>query len=366
MLGAVNSLNGSLSNGFGSATELIPGNKKKLQENKADFSVGPGGTVVANQPTVPSNQGKLNGMTIGESQNPFVLAENLNGTSMSDLTKKTSASDSATNTSGTTRSVFDERGNNLIDSIIGGRGQQSAYAGANDAGVQSLLKTLQGSPIDTYSSYEKEANAIKNQAAAELPKQLAEVRSKFYNAPQGRGDINVADTIARNQAGVETQLASKLAEQKQFDATANQQKNQLAAASANQLANYMDPSQAQTNTENEQALALLRLLRGEDTTGTSRTSQTSSSNDSFLGGITQITGMLGGGMFCWVAREVYGAGDPTWLVYREWMLTEAPSWFVRLYATYGERFAKFISNKPRLKAVIRKWMNARVRGFISN
>ena len=64
---------------------------------------------------------------------------------------------------------------------------------------------------------------------------------------------------------------------------------------------------------------------------------------------------------CWVAREVYGVDNPKWLQFREWMLEDSPSWFRKLYIKYGERFAKFISNKPLLKTIIRKWMDNRIK-----
>ena len=67
------------------------------------------------------------------------------------------------------------------------------------------------------------------------------------------------------------------------------------------------------------------------------------------------------GAFCWVAREVYGIENPQWLMFREWMLNDSPSWFRNLYIKYGERFAGFISNKPRLKSIIRKWMNTKIK-----
>ena len=64
---------------------------------------------------------------------------------------------------------------------------------------------------------------------------------------------------------------------------------------------------------------------------------------------------------CWVAREVYGIENPQWLMFRAWLLNDAPSWFRKLYIKHGERFAKFISNKPVLKTIIRKWMNKRIK-----
>mgnify|MGYP003651663067 FL=1 len=63
---------------------------------------------------------------------------------------------------------------------------------------------------------------------------------------------------------------------------------------------------------------------------------------------------------CWVAREVYGEHNPAWLLFRKWMLNDSPSLFRKAYIKYGERFANFISDKPRLKARIRSWMDSKI------
>jgi len=80
-------------------------------------------------------------------------------------------------------------------------------------------------------------------------------------------------------------------------------------------------------------------------------------------GLGALGGGLGGGLLarsCWVAREVYGLHNPAWIAFREWMLNDSPSWFRTIYIRFGERFAKFISNKPRLKARIRMWMDTKI------
>jgi len=79
-------------------------------------------------------------------------------------------------------------------------------------------------------------------------------------------------------------------------------------------------------------------------------------------GMMGMLGSLGGAAIglCWVAREVYGAHNPAWLDFRQWMFSSAPKWFFKLYLTFGERFANFISNKPRLKARIRMWMDSKI------
>jgi hypothetical protein len=81
-----------------------------------------------------------------------------------------------------------------------------------------------------------------------------------------------------------------------------------------------------------------------------------------IGGALGAIGTIGGaaikaGAFCWVAREVYGKDSSEWLVFRHWVLNEAPDWFRDLYTEEGERFAKFISDKPFLKSIVKMGMD---------
>ena len=77
--------------------------------------------------------------------------------------------------------------------------------------------------------------------------------------------------------------------------------------------------------------------------------------------IGSLIGTLGsayiGATFCWVAREVYGKGDPRWFVFRMWIKYKAPKWFKNLYKKHGEAYASYISNKPILKWVTKKFMD---------
>ena len=70
--------------------------------------------------------------------------------------------------------------------------------------------------------------------------------------------------------------------------------------------------------------------------------------------------MATGGILCWVAREVYGIDNPKWLQFREWMLTKASDNLRNFYIEYGERIAESIRNKPKIKAIIRKWMDGKI------
>ena len=70
-----------------------------------------------------------------------------------------------------------------------------------------------------------------------------------------------------------------------------------------------------------------------------------------------IGAIVGAAAKCWVAREVYGADNAKWVFFRDWLESEAPAWLDELYEQEGERFAKFISNKPIIKSVVRKFMD---------
>jgi hypothetical protein len=72
-------------------------------------------------------------------------------------------------------------------------------------------------------------------------------------------------------------------------------------------------------------------------------------------------GAVGNMAKCWVAREVYGRMNPDWLTFREWMVNEAPEWLRATYIKYGEWFAGFIKDKPRVKWFIKLWMDSKIK-----
>lgn len=69
---------------------------------------------------------------------------------------------------------------------------------------------------------------------------------------------------------------------------------------------------------------------------------------------------------CWVAREVYGEHNPRWQMFRHWLATRGPRWFVRLYLRHGEKFAKWLKRNPWLKPMIRRWMDSRIESMRPN
>ena len=79
-----------------------------------------------------------------------------------------------------------------------------------------------------------------------------------------------------------------------------------------------------------------------------------------MGSVGNLAGGVAGAALCWIAREIYGEQNPKWKLFRTWLITKAPKWFFKFYIKFGPRIATFISNKPLLKAVVRKWMDKRI------
>ena len=79
-------------------------------------------------------------------------------------------------------------------------------------------------------------------------------------------------------------------------------------------------------------------------------------------GISALGSIAGGamGMMCWVARAVYGEHNPMWLQFREWVTTKAPEEVRDLYLTVGEKLAARVAERPKLKAALRTFMDARI------
>ena len=78
-----------------------------------------------------------------------------------------------------------------------------------------------------------------------------------------------------------------------------------------------------------------------------------------LGG---LGGLLSGGakiasFLCWVAREVYGPDSYRWLIFRGWLINDAPTPLLKAYEKHGERFANFIKDKPRVKRIVKFFMD---------
>ena len=90
--------------------------------------------------------------------------------------------------------------------------------------------------------------------------------------------------------------------------------------------------------------------------------QNADANNALVGaGIGAAGSVAGGFAACWVAREIYGTDTGTWKIVRHWVFTDTPKWVQKAYLRFGERFARFISDKPVLKSAIKLITDAGIR-----
>ena len=83
-------------------------------------------------------------------------------------------------------------------------------------------------------------------------------------------------------------------------------------------------------------------------------------------GTGELIGTLGGGYLqqCHTARLVFGETNLNWLLFFEWKEHKAPKWFNRFYNRYTERFAQWLTDKPKLQTIVRTWMEGCINGTI--
>ncbi len=133
------------------------------------------------------------------------------------------------------------------------------------------------------------------------------------------------------------------------DVNQNAQAQQVLNSSNTDLSNKITSMQAAVATEQTNLTnSFVQMLDAQSKAN----SQSTALTNAFFSGNSNNS--------CWVARAVYGSGNPRWLVFRFWLLQKAPAWFRRLYLRHGERFASWLDDKPRLRHLIRCWMDARI------
>jgi len=69
---------------------------------------------------------------------------------------------------------------------------------------------------------------------------------------------------------------------------------------------------------------------------------------------------------CWVARAAFGENDLRWLIFRAWLLEDAPRWFRLLYLRHGKVVGAWLAGRARSRQIVRTLMtpavNRKLRG----
>lgn len=64
---------------------------------------------------------------------------------------------------------------------------------------------------------------------------------------------------------------------------------------------------------------------------------------------------------CWVARAAFGEADIRWMIFRAWLIEDAPAWFRRLYLRHGEAVGGWLGGRRRARAIVRRLMLPAIR-----
>ena len=236
---------------------------------------------------------------------------------------------------------FNASSQNQVDQFFANLSQQTSQFNATQSNAQAQFNAGQ---INTVERFNAELNNQRDQFNAQNQVVIAQSNAQW------RRQIATADTAAVNRAN-ELNASAVL---------------DISNTAYNNLWSYYGDTMewAWTSAENSQDRVVDMAIANLDaaTRKAIADEQAGSANGRAVGGL--IGTVLGAGiehgfgnLFCWVAREVYGKGDPRWFIFRTWMKYDAPAWLQKLYKKHGQSYAKFISNKPALKFLTKKLMN---------
>lgn len=151
--------------------------------------------------------------------------------------------------------TFGKEGQGLLNDFTSGVDDPSVKLSASNN--RMLLDSMTNKPaakIDVNPLMQ----GIRDSSDRQTQVDIANARSKFYNKPEGRNDINLADTIARNAAARDAKLMETASNAEQFNAQVENANTQALRAQAMGVT----PEQLQQQQRNAQILQALSILRG--------------------------------------------------------------------------------------------------------
>jgi hypothetical protein len=232
---------------------------------------------------------------------------------------------------------FNATSQNQTNQFFANLGQQASQFNASQYNAQQQFNAGQENAQERFNA---EIDNQRDQFNAQNQLVIAQ------NNAQWRRQVATADTAAVNRANEINANAVLDISKQAYDNLWNYYGDTMKYAwesAENELDRYVTMATAELNAETQKEI---QSMASGSTAGQS------------IGG---LIGTLGSAFIsakiCWVAREVYGASNPKWFVFRTWLRYDAPKWFVNIYNKHGEKYAKFISNKPLLKLITKKFMD---------
>jgi hypothetical protein len=304
--------------------------------------------------------------------------------------------DTLLNGNGTSQGLIDQYTKNLMPAEAAAQSQaQSAQRGADIADVARLGPQAQAAMAAANPGAAGLVNSMTTQAQSGLDAgtqltadQMTQLNNSVNSAQAARG-MNYGPAAAYGQVLANSQAGQQMQMQRQQQATNAVNLNQQfygdpfaailgrpsgASAGSQSLLNTgqsMQPGR-QFNPESQYAQGMYSQYNQE----VANSNQANSPLAMFgqvmggIGSLGQGIGAVGQGLgygtpaaACWIAREVYGTETNRWTQFRRWLIRYSPKWFLLAYVRHGERAAAWLRNKPTLKAIIRRWMDARIAGM---
>jgi hypothetical protein len=239
---------------------------------------------------------------------------------------------------------FNASSQNQVDQFFANLNTQVAQFNATQANAQSQFNAGQANTVERFNA---ELNNQRDQFNAQNQLVIAQSNAQW------RRQIATADTAAINRAN---------------ELNASALLNISKTAYDNLWQHYGDTMEwAWTSAENELD-RIVKITTAEITADAATQgyklqadAKASTGLGSMIGtiltaGSSSLVGKFFGGI-CWIAREIYGPSSPKWVLFRTWLDKDAPSWFKWLYGKYGKQIALFIKDKPRVKKIIKYFMD---------
>ena len=232
---------------------------------------------------------------------------------------------------------FNATSQQQTDQFFANLANQVAQFNASQNNAQQQFNAGQ---VNTLERFNAELNNQRDQFNAQNQLVIAQ------NNAQWRREVATADTAAVNRAN-ELNAAAVLD-------ISNQAYANLWSYYGDSMEWAWESAENQLDRVTDLAVAELDAKARKEIAGEQSSSAAGGAVGSLIGtlGSAFITAKL-----CWVAREVYGKGDPRWFVFRMWIKHEAPEWLRKLYSTHGEKYAIFIADKPLLKWATKQLMD---------
>ena len=233
---------------------------------------------------------------------------------------------------------FNATSQNQVDQFFASLANQTSQFNATQMNAQAQFNSGQANTVERFNA---ELNNQRDQFNAQNQLAIAQSNAVW------RREIATADTAAVNRVN---------------ELNANALLDMSNQAYANLWQYYADTMEwAWTSAESAQdrvsamAIADLDAKARKEVAGEQASGAAGTAIGSLIGTLGSAYIMSGG--LCWVAREVYGSDSVKWFIFRVWLQYDAPAWFKNLYKNHGEKYAKFISNKPVLKWATKKLMD---------